>query len=364
MAADQYHSVDERFMARALTLAKKGVGKTHPNPAVGAVVVADGKVAGEGWHEGPGRSHAEIVALEQAGSRARGGALYVTLEPCAAKGRTPPCTRAILHAGLRRVVYASTDPNPKMAGGGALLKAHGVDVTANVLEREAEAVNKGFFHFYRLGRPYVTAKAAISLDGKLATHGRHSQWISNEASRRHAHRLRAESHAILVGASTLKQDNPSLTVRDAPLSGKPPLRCVICMETPAFDSSYNIVDTSAPSRLYVRNESDAAETWRDAGVEVVHAGRLIEALRHLADEGRWSVLIEGGGALHASFIEARLTDELVLYQAPVLIGGKDAVGFWQGTGVARVSDAPRLEDVKRRMLDGDQMIRGRVVYPA
>jgi len=364
MATDHNHIVDEKFMARALTLAKKGVGKTHPNPAVGAVVVADGKVAGEGWHEGPGQAHAEIVALEQAGSRARGSTLYVTLEPCAAEGRTPPCTDAIQRTGLRRVVYASSDPNPKMAGGGAVLKAHGVEVRVNVLEKEADALNKGFLHFYRLGRPYVTAKAAISLDGKLATHGRHSQWISNATSRRHAHRLRAESHAILVGAGTLTSDNPSLTVRDVPLSGKPPLRCVICTKTPDFHPDYHIADGLAPSRLYVRNESDAARAWRNAGVEVVHAGSLIEALRHLADEDRWSVLLEGGGALHASFIEARLTDELVFYQAPVLIGGKDAVGFWQGTGVTRVSDAPRLEDVERRMLDGDQLIRGRVVYPA
>jgi len=364
MTTEADHLADEKFMYQALTLAEKGEGKTHPNPAVGAVVVADGEVAGEGWHEGPGRAHAEVVALEQAGQRTRGGTLYVTLEPCVAEGRTPPCTGAILHAGISRVVYASSDPNPKMAGGGARLKAHGVEVRANVLEKEADALNKGFFHFYRLGRPYVTAKAAISLDGKLATRGRHSQWISNEASRRHAHRLRAESHAILVGAGTLKHDNPSLTVRDVPLSGEPPLRCVICTKTPDFHPDYHIADGLAPSRLYVRNESDAARAWRDAGVEVVHAGSLIEALRHLADEDRWSVLLEGGGALHASFIEARLTDEVVLYQAPVLIGGKDAVGFWQGTGVAHVSDAPRLEDVERRMLDGNQLIRGRVVYPA
>ncbi len=363
MTTEADHLVDEKFMMRALDLAEKGVGKTHPNPAVGAVLVVDGVVLGEGCHEGPGRAHAEVVALEQAGQRTRGGTLYVTLEPCAAEGRTPPCTDAILRAGISRVVYASSDPNPKMAGGGAVLKSHGIEVRANVLEKEADTINKGFFHFYRLGRSYVTAKAAISLDGKLATHERHSQWISNETSRRHAHHLRAENHAILVGAGTLKQDNPSLTVRDVPLSGEPPLRCVICTKMPDFHPGYHIADGLAPSRLYVWNESDAARAWRDTGVEVVRAESLIEVLRHLAGEERWSVLLEGGGALHASFIEARLTDELVLYQAPVLIGGKDAVGFWHGEGVAHVSDAPRLEDVKRCMLDGDQLIRGRVIYP-
>jgi len=363
MATDQNHITDEKFMTYALNLAEKGVGKTHPNPAVGAVVVVDGVVIGEGWHEGPGEPHAEVVALEQAGSRARGGTLYVTLEPCAAQGRTPPCTNAILRAGIWRVVYASSDPNPKMAGGGAVLEAHDVEVRAHVLEKEADAVNKTFFHFYRLGRSYVTAKAAISLDGKLATHQMHSQWISNETSRRHAHQLRANSHAILVGAGTLKQDNPSLTVRDVPLSGEPPLRCVLCLETPDFHSDYHIADGAAPSRLYVRSESDAIQTWRDAGVEVIRVRSLIEVLKHLADEGRWSVLLEGGGTMHAAFLEARLTDELVLYQAPILIGGKDAVGFWQGSGVSRVSDAPRLENVTRRMLDGDQLICGRIVYP-
>jgi len=363
MTAEADYIADEKFMTRALNLAEKGVGKTHPNPAVGAVVVVDGKVVGEGWHEGPSQPHAEVVALEAAGSCARGGTLYVTLEPCASQGRTPPCTNTILRAGIWRVVYASSDPNPKMAGGGAVLESHGVEVRTNVLEKEADAINKTFFHFYRLGRAYVTAKAAISLDGKLATHQRHSQWISNETSRRHAHQLRASNHAILIGAGTLEQDNPLLTVRDAPLSGEPPLRCVLCFETPIFQSGYNIADGAAPSRLYVRSESDAAKAWRDAGVEVVRAGSLIEVLKHLASEGRWSVLLEGGGTLHAAFLETHLTDELVIYQAPVLIGGKEAVGFWHGVGVVRVSDAPRLENVTRRILDGDQVIQGRVIYP-
>ncbi len=364
MATDQgYIIVDERFMARALDLAKKGVGKTHPNPAVGAVVVVDDEVIGEGWHEGVGNMHAEVVALEQAGSHARGGTLYVTLEPCAAQGRTPPCTHAILRAGIRRVVYASSDSNPEMAGGGVDLEGHGVKVVANVLEKEADAINRTFFHFHRLGRAYVTAKAALSLDGKMATHRMDSQWISSEASRRHAQQLRADSHAILVGAGTLKQDNPSLTVRDVPLSGHPPMRCALCFETPDFRPGYHLANGAAPSRLYVHSESDATRAWRDAGVEVVRVDGLIEILRHLAGEGRWSVLLEGGGTLHAAFIEARLTDELAIYQAPILIGGRDAISFWHGEGVARLSDAPRLEDVERCMLDEDQLIRGRVVYP-
>ncbi len=356
-------STDERFMTRALELAAKGLGRTHPNPAVGAVVVAAGKIIGEGWHEGPGRPHAEVVALEAAGSAARGATLYVTLEPCAAHGRTPPCTGAILRAGIRRVVFASSDPNPKMAGGGRLLEAHGVDVTPNVLEQEADALNRGFLHAHRQGRAWVTAKAAISLDGKLATHARHSQWISNEASRQHAHGLRARSHAILIGSGTLLQDNPSLTVRDAPLIGAPPLRCVICGEPPRFDPACRIADDAAPSRLYVRRETEEARAWREAGVEVVRAASLLEVLQHLASEERWEVLLEGGGQLHAAFLEARLIDEMVLYQAPILIGGREAVSLFEGKGVARVDQAPKLADIERRMLGTDQMIRGRVAYP-
>jgi len=355
---------DERFMARALNLAEKGVGRTHPNPAVGAVVVADGEVAGEGWHKGAGQPHAEVEALAAAGARARGGTLYVTLEPCASHGRTPPCTSAILRAGIRRVVYASPDPNPKMAGGGKLLAAHGVEVTSEVLRDAADALNRGFLHYHRLGRAWVTAKAAISLDGKLATHARHSQWISNEKSRRHAHGLRAASHAILVGAGTLMHDNPALTVRDAPLRGDPPLRCVLCFDTPPFHPGYRIADSAAPSRLYVRREGEAAAAWREAGVDVVCADSLVNVLRHLAGEGRWEVLLEGGGMLHAAFLDARLTDEMVLYQAPVLIGGRRAVGLLDGGGVARVEEAPRLVDVSRRMLGEDQVIRGRVAWPA
>jgi len=363
MAVDQNHSVDERFMAHALELAKKGVGKTHPNPVVGAVVVADGRVLGEGWHQGPGKPHAEIVALAQAGAGARGATLYVTLEPCTAEGRTPPCTDAVLRAGIRRVVYASSDPNPKMAGGGDLLASHGITVSADVLAGRADAINGPFLCFHRLGRAYVTAKAAISLDGKLATRLGDSRWISNTESRRHAHQLRAGHRAVLVGAGTLKADNPSLTVRHAPLAGAPPLRCAICHDAPAFRPDYHFVDASAPSRLYVRSENDHARDWRDAGVDVVRVDSLLDVLSHLARDGCWPALLEGGGRMHAAFLEARLTDEMVLYQAPMLIGGEKAVGLWHGAGAGRISDAPRLADITRYALGGDQLIRGRVVYP-
>jgi diaminohydroxyphosphoribosylaminopyrimidine deaminase/5-amino-6-(5-phosphoribosylamino)uracil reductase len=355
----------ETWMKLAIKLAKKGIGTTHPNPRVGAVVVKDGVVVGEGWHRRAGQAHAEVIALENAGDRARGATLYVTLEPCAAHGRTPPCTEAILQAGIRSVIYASSDPNPQMAGGGKVLSAHsGLEVTAGVLVEQADALNVPFFHNIRTGHPYITAKAAISLDGKLATRTGHSQWISGVESRRHAHGLRAISDAIIIGSGTLAHDNPSLTVRDARLRGDVPLRVVLCFETPPFFPECNLLSDEAPTRFYVRSINEHTQAWRDAGVQIGRANSLTAILQHLAGDGYLQVLLEGGGELHASFFEARLTDELVLYQAPILIGGRDAVPLLAGAGAETIPQAILLADIKRRKLGDDHMIRGRVVYPA
>jgi len=355
---------DEIYMRQALFLAANGVGRTHPNPTVGAVIVSGGEVAGEGWHHGPGKPHAEVEAITMAGNRAAGSTLYVTLEPCSARGRTPPCTEAISRAGITRVVYASTDPNPKMSGGGAWLQGHGIKVTANVLEAEADELNRPFLYANRLGRPYVIAKAAMSLDGKLATRRMDSKWISGEISRKHAHALRAECDAILIGSGTLNADNPSLTVRDAPLvGGRAPLRVVFASRAPVLRPGCHLAEGPERARLYVCHDNQHVDDWVKAGVDVVKVDGIPLMLRHLAVDHRWQILLEGGGGLHAAFLEARITNEMVLYQAPILIGGGDAVGLWQGAGVDRVEDAPRLVDVQRKMLGEDQMIRGRVVYP-
>jgi len=354
----------EALMRRAIELASKGIGTTHPNPRVGAVVVNHGEVVGEGWHVRPGEAHAEVMALEEAGDAAKGAALYVTLEPCAAHGRTPACTDAIRRAGVKHLVYASSDPNPAMSGGAKVLKAAGINVTGGVLAVEADALNAPFFHYLRTGRPYVIAKAAVSLDGKLATRTRHSQWISGPACRRHAHALRAECDAIVVGTGTLKHDNPSLTVRDADMVGDAPLRVVFCFETPRFFPACNLLSDDAPSRFYVRSINDDTRRWRDAGVQVEQAMSLPAMLKHLADDGYLQILLEGGGALHTSFLEAGFSNEMVLYQAPMMIGGRDAVSLWGGSGAETVAQAIRLADVQRQSLGDDQMIRGRVVYPA
>jgi len=353
----------EALMRQAIELAKKGVGTTHPNPRVGAVVVNHGEVVGEGWHIRPGGPHAEIVALKHAGEKARGGAIYVTLEPCAAHGRTPACTEAIRRAGIKHVIFASSDPNPTMAGGAKVLQAMGIDITAGVLSDEADALNRPFFHYQKTGRPYVIAKAAISLDGKLATRTHHSQWISGDVSREHAHRLRAECDAILVGAGTLQHDNPSLTVRDVELVGNVPLRVVLCFETPVFSAEYKLLSKEAPTRLYVRSLNEHTEAWREAGVEVEHVSSLVAVLKHLADGGYLQLLLEGGGSLHTSFMEARFSDEMVLYQAPIMIGGRDAIALLSGRGSDTVDQAIRLKDVQCRKMGDDQMIRGTVVYP-
>ncbi|MFQ5345707.1 MAG: bifunctional diaminohydroxyphosphoribosylaminopyrimidine deaminase/5-amino-6-(5-phosphoribosylamino)uracil reductase RibD [Mariprofundus sp.] len=360
MAISTHH---ETFMRRAIMLARHGIGTTHPNPRVGAIVVNHGVVVGEGWHERPGEAHAEVMALQQAGDKARGGELYVTLEPCAAHGRTPPCTDAVQKAGIRHVVFASSDPNPAMAGGASILQAAGIRVTGGVLADEADMLNIPFFHYLRTGYPYVIAKAALSLDGKLATRTHHSQWISGKQCRKHAHQLRAESDAILVGAGTLHDDNPSLTVRDSKVIGNVPLRVVICSATPPFFPDCKLLSDDAPTRFYVRSSNKHTQKWSDAGVQVEQADSLESMLRHLAGDGYLQLLLEGGGALHASFLEGKFSHEMVLYQAPVLIGGRDAVSLWENDGAETVDQAIRLEDVVRREMGGDQMIRGRVVYP-
>jgi len=250
-----------------------------------------------------------------------------------------------------------------MAGGANILQAAGVDVTGGVLADEADCLNVPFFHFLRTGRPYVIAKAALSLDGKLATRTHHSQWISGEACRKHAHGLRAECDAILVGAGTLQHDNPSLTVRDSSVVGNVPLRVVFCFETPPFFPDCKLLSDEAPTRFYVRRCNEYTQTWSDAGVQVEQADSLASILRHLASDGYLQLLLEGGGSLHAAFLEAGFSDEMVLYQAPIIIGGRDAVTLWDGEGAETVAEAIRLEDVVRRDIGGDQMIRGRVVYP-
>ncbi|MEW5739641.1 MAG: bifunctional diaminohydroxyphosphoribosylaminopyrimidine deaminase/5-amino-6-(5-phosphoribosylamino)uracil reductase RibD [Myxococcota bacterium] len=357
---------DEAFMALALAEAKRALGRTHPNPAVGAVLVKGGRVVGRGFHARAGEPHAEIVALKAAGKRARGATLYSTLEPCNHFGRTPPCTEAIIAAGVRRVVYGSSDPNPLVDGKGKrrLLKA-GLAVLPHVLRAEADELNRPFFKAITTGRAWVTLKAGVTLDGKLATGTGQSKWITSEEARREAHRLRNRCDAILVGANTVRLDDPELTTRLP--KGRSPVRLVLDPEL-ATDPNAKVYSDAGDVRRIVlaRDERCAgAEAFRARGVEVwpleVRDGqvRLAGVLERLVKEGLMHLLVEGGSLVHQSFLREGLADEVVLFVAPKLFG--DPGRTW--TGALEITDpakAVRLVDLQARPIGPDLMISARL----
>ena len=341
---------DEAYLERALGLAERGRGLTSPNPLVGAVVVAGGRILGEGFHEGPGRPHAEIVALEEAGESARGATLYTTLEPCDHFGRTPPCTRAIVGAGIARVVSAMGDPNPVVDGRGfAALEAAGIEVRSGVLAEEAARQNEAYVKHVRTGLPFVTWKMAASLDGKVASRDGTSRWITGEAARADVHRLRAAADAILVGAGTALVDDPSLTVRDPGYRGRPPLRVLVDARGRVPETG-DLFDEAAPTMVATTGAAprERREAWRARGAEVVEyepEGGGVPLSQLLSDLGKrdvQSVLLEGGPTLAWSMVEDRAVDKVVLYLAPKLIGGEDAPGVLGGRGFAPIAQAMQL----------------------
>jgi diaminohydroxyphosphoribosylaminopyrimidine deaminase/5-amino-6-(5-phosphoribosylamino)uracil reductase len=344
---------DEAYMERALGLAEQGRGLTSPNPSVGSVVVADGRIVGEGYHEGPGKPHAEAVALRDAGDRARGATLYTTLEPCAHFGRTPPCTAAIIEAGVARVVSAMRDPNPIVDGRGfAELEAAGVEVQIGVLSELAARQLEGYAKHVRTRIPFVTWKMAASLDGRVAAHDGSSRWITGEAARRDVHRLRGAADAIVVGAGTALADNPSLTVRDPAYHGRPPLR-VLVDATGRVPASGDLFDGSAPTLVATTELAphERREAWRTRGAEVLEyesEGGLVPFARLIAALGErdlQNVLLEGGPTLAWSAIEEGAVDKVFVYLAPKLIGGKSAPGILGGRGFAPLSAALPLRVV-------------------
>lgn len=315
-------------MTAALCLAARGRGFVSPNPLVGAVVVADGEVVGEGWHACVGGPHAEVEALRAAGDRARGAVLYVTLEPCNHVGRTPPCAPAVAAAGIRRVVAAVADPNPRVAGGGAaFLRARGIDVVMGICEAEARALNRVFFTWALERRPFVTLKTALTLDGRIGCRTGHSRWITGELSRQQVHEERALHDAILVGVGTVLTDDPRLDVRLDGQFRNP--RVVI------VDSSLRTPPASrvvAGAWIYVtRPSSERRIALEAAGATVIEvssdaAGRpaLPSVLGDLAARGVTSVLVEGGGAVHHAFLAADAVHRVLSFVAPAIVGGTDA----------------------------------------
>ncbi len=320
---------DRRFMARAIALARRGLGRTSPNPPVGAVVVRGGSVVGEGWHERAGGPHAEVVALRQAGRAARGATLYVSLEPCNHHGRTPPCAEAVIAAGVARVVAAVGDPNPRVRGRGLrALRAARVRVDVGVLAAEAGEVSAWFRHFVVHRRPFVLLKLAASLDGRIATASGESRWISGAAARRYVHRLRDRVDAVMVGAGTVLADDPALTCRLA--RGRDPLRVVVDGRLRIPPTARLVRQRSSATTLVATTAAASARRRRalaDAGAEVLllpgRRGRLkVSALlAALAARGVVSVLVEGGGDLAAGMLREHAVDRVLLVAAPRLLGG-------------------------------------------
>lgn len=356
---------DQIGMARALALAGQGRGLTSPNPMVGALIVRDGLPVGEGVHRRAGSPHAEVEALKAVGPRAEGACLYVNLEPCVHRGRTPPCVDAILAAGIRRVVVGCLDPNPLVNGRGVeRLREAGVEVTVGVREDEARALNRAFFKFIATDRPFVTLKAALTLDGKIAAWDGNSRWITGEEARTEVHRMRAGADAILVGIETVLRDDPELTVRLPDVGPREPLRVVADsrLRTPP---DARVLRAGTPGRTVIAcvagAPAEAARALRARGVEVLDCpardGRvdLDALLAELARRGVVSLLAEGGGELNASLLEAGLVDRVAFFVAPAVLGGRGAPGPVGGSGRG-LKEALRLGPLEVRRVGPDLLI--------
>ncbi|MBQ5759453.1 MAG: bifunctional diaminohydroxyphosphoribosylaminopyrimidine deaminase/5-amino-6-(5-phosphoribosylamino)uracil reductase RibD [Schwartzia sp.] len=392
---------DEKYMQLALQYAAFAKGRTSPNPLVGAVIVKDGRIVGTGWHRKAGTPHAEIHALNMAGELAKGATIYVTLEPCAHQGRTGPCAEALVKAGISRAVVATLDPNPKVSGRGIdILRKAGIDVTVGVCEGEAKRLMEVFLKWIVTGRPFTVWKTAMSLDGKIATSGGESQWITGDEARACGHRLRDEYDAIMAGIGTVLADNPSLTTRlnegiQKPLadgrwvaaaladrnispSGHCPVRIIVDSLARIPLDSRIITDGKSPVIIAVAPAAPAERiaALRKAGAEVlmvpadpsvpeeeaaakVNLTRLMEMLGDKS-RGITSVLVEGGGTLAFSLLKAGLMDKVHAFVAPMLIGGQEAKGALGGSGFKSLGDAPVLKEVTTEMVGKDIHITGYV----
>ena len=360
----------EKFMQKAVDLARNGLGRTAPNPPVGAVLVRNGKVVGEGFHPAAGQPHAEVFALREAGAFARGAELYVTLEPCCHHGRTGPCTEAVIAAGVAKVFIGAQDPNPQVAGKGIkLLREAGIDVVCDVLKTECQALVAPFRKHMLSGLPYVVLKAAMTLDGQTAAGNGDSKWISCAASRKIVHQLRNQVDGIMVGSGTVQADNPRLTTR-LDEGGRDPVRIV-------FDGK---LETSLQATVYVQSSNanvvlvtsseqstGALQPYRDAGVEIVQVARnsdgldLSAALVELGKRNLQHILLEGGSTLGGAMMRAGLVDRVMIFVAPKLLGGVGR-SLLAGEGVASISEAYPLVSMCVRQIDTDILIEGEVQH--
>ena len=354
------------YMRCALRLAQKAAGKTSPNPLVGAVVVKAGKIIASGYHKKAGEAHAEAHALSEAGSEARGAVLYVTLEPCAHHGRTPPCLDQVLKSGVREVVVAMRDPDRRTNGRSIrMLRRRGITVTEGVCAEEAARMNEAFIKYSTTGLPFVTVKVGQSLDGKIATHNGNSKWITSEGARSFSRRRRRLYDGIMVGVETLLKDNPGL---DAEPTGRGPVKVIVDtqLRTPPdariFASKTHVIIATASCSV----RSRAAFYGKAVLVTLPRKrGRidLRRLLRELSRRNITSILVEGGGALIGSLFDERLVDKVSFYVSPRIIGGREAVGSVMGAGADCIAASARLEQVTVRRLTGDILIEGRVCFP-
>ncbi len=341
-------------MRRALELAERGWGQVAPNPMVGAIVVRDGAMVGEGAHLRYGEPHAEAVALRAAGARARGATVYTTLEPCAHDGLTPPCAHALIAAGVSRVVYAVGDPNPEARGGSARLRAAGVAVTEGVCETEARELNAAFFNRFASDRPWIVLKMAVTLDAAIGDGSATTSWITNEVTKRYVHRLRAGHDAIAVGMRTVRVDDPQLTVRESEAPRVPPTRVVFSRHG-RLPLTSTLARTAQDSPVIVVGQdidTEYAHALSELGVELLDASSITEALRALGRQGLHSILVEGGAQLAGLFLGDGLVDRLILVQAPVIFG-RGALGAFSATPLARGGVAPRWRVLHRESLGDD-----------
>lgn len=356
------------MLRRALELAAQGIGLASPGPLVGCVIVdAQQQTIGEGFYVYDAVKHAETIALEQAGDRARGATAYISLEPHAHQGRTPPCTDALIRAGIRRVVAPIEDPNPKVSGRGfAHLREAGIEVVIGLTAEEATRLNEAYIHLMRTGRPFVHLKMAVSLDGKVATATGDSRWITGEAARVRAHELRHHYDAIMVGGRTARIDDPLLTDRSGKKRHRPLVRVVVeqCLSLPVA-SQLAQTASQAPVMVFACRESkeNSVKALRSLGVEVVTQGTVLDltgVLEDLAGRSIQSVLVEGGPALAALLFEAGLINKVTFFVAPIIVGGQDAPSAIAGAGSEKMTDAMQLQKVEIREHGRDVEITG---YP-
>jgi diaminohydroxyphosphoribosylaminopyrimidine deaminase / 5-amino-6-(5-phosphoribosylamino)uracil reductase len=363
---------DDRFMALALTLALRGEGLVEPNPMVGCVVARDGQIVGEGFHEEFGYPHAEIMALEKAGDTARGATVYVTLEPCCHQGKTPPCTQALIKAGVARVVVATEDPFPQVAGRGiAELRAAGIACDIGTLAAQVRLVLAPYWKRVTTGRPWVIAKWALTLDGKLATRTGDSQWISSELSRAIVHQLRGRVDAVMVGSGTARHDNPLLTARPLDRDDFKRMATRIVVDSAAtLPLGSRLVQSAGDVPVLLAVATGTPESvcreHKEAGVDVLrclgdsHEVRLCALLDELGRREMTNVLVEGGSRLLGTLMNLGAVDEVHVFIAPKIVGGVTAPSPVGGTGIAKMADAIELGDVTIEELGGDVYVHGRI----